>query len=136
MKRMDRPILIYDGACPMCLRARDWVRAHTDADAIELMPCQSPERSERIPQVPFEQCMEAMVLVEPGGAVHIGEQAYPPLLRLTRDRKWLARLFDLPGMGILSPILYRWIAKHRLTISALFIRKAPGESCDIEQGCK
>lgn len=133
---MIRPVLIYDGECPMCLRARDWVAAHTDEDALELMPCQAPERADRAPHLSFEACMEAMHLVFPDGTTYVGEQAYPPLLRLTRDRQWLARIFDLPGMGLLSPIVYRWIAKHRLKISALFIRKAEGERCDIDKGCE
>jgi len=132
---MARAMLIYDGECPMCLRARDWVAAHAEPGAIDLVPCQSEERETRAPQVSYEACMEAMQLVTEGGDVYSGPDAFPPLLARTRNRKWLAWAFNVPGMGLLWPPLYRWIARHRLQLSGLFASKEAHERCRIDEGC-
>lgn len=125
------PLLIYDGQCPMCVRARQWVEARVPAGSIEFLACQDPRRAERAPAVSESQCMEAMQFVGPDGRVYSGERAFPPLLRLTRYGRWIAWCFQLPG----TALVYRAIARNRQHLSAFFKPRKPGEHCSIDDGC-
>jgi predicted DCC family thiol-disulfide oxidoreductase YuxK len=63
-----------------------------------------------------------MHLVLPDGAVRIGEEALPEILkRLPRYRR-AAVLFRLPGARFLSRALYRRFAAHRYALSAAIAR--------------
>ena len=128
-------LLLYDGECPMCLRARDWIAAHATTGAIELMPCQDPGRLGRAPQVSDAACMAAMQLVMPDGRVFAGERAVPHILSATPGYRWLGALMRFPGVLLLARPVYALIARNRLAISALFVKRAPGDSCAIDKDC-
>ena len=133
---MPPKLLIYDGECPMCLRARDWIQARAEPGSIELMPCQSESRPKRAPQVDHEQCMRAMQLVEPDGRVHSGAYALPGVLRELPGYRWLGALLSIPGVvPMLSPI-YALVARNRLALSGFFTKHDEGERCSIDEGCR
>jgi predicted DCC family thiol-disulfide oxidoreductase YuxK len=127
-------LLLYDGECPMCQRARDWIAARAAPGAIELMPCQDPARPDRAPQVSDAACMEAMQLVA-DGRVYAGERAVPRILDATPGYRWLGALMRIPGVLLFARPVYALIARNRLAISALFIKRAPGERCTIDKDC-
>jgi len=133
---MEPAILLYDGECPMCLRARDWLAARIPANRLRLMPCQDADRPRLAPQVSDADCLSAMQLVLPDGAVLAGEQAFPTLLRMTRRYGALAVILGWPGMRHLAPPIYRWVARHRMRLSGLFRRKADGASCSLDGDCR
>lgn len=130
--RAEPALLIYDGNCPLCQRARRWLEQRIPPDRLETLPCQDPERSRRAPMVSLEACLEAMQLVLPDGRRFAAEKAFPPLLALMPGGRFFAWCFALPGTGW----AYRRIARNRLAISALLFRKAPGERCSRDEGCK
>lgn len=115
--------LIYDGECPLCQRAAEWVRRNARPDALGFLPCQSSERAERFPDLPEAQCLEAMLLVLADGTVHAAEAALPHLFLRLRRWQWLAKVFRLPGVSWLAPSAYRFVARHRHVISILVARK-------------
>jgi len=119
----------------MCQRARDWIAARAASGAIDLMPCQDPARPARAPQVSAAACMEAMQLVTADGRVFAGERAVPLILSATPGYRWLGALMRIPGVLLLARPVYALIARNRLAISALFIKRAPGESCAIDKDC-
>ncbi len=115
--------LIYDGACPLCLKAVEWVESHSAPGAFHMLTCQSEERIASFPDMTEETCMEAMQLVLPNGHVFAGEQALPHLFFLMRRWRWLAYFFRVPGVSLLSPFAYAFVAKHRYMISVFVARK-------------
>ncbi len=118
--------LIYDGDCPLCTKAVEWVQAHARPGAIEVVPCQAEERAVRFPQVSSEDCMRAVQLVYPDGRVYSGEAALPHLFHLMGGRwAWFARFFGLPGVSLLAPRVYRWVAAHRYALSRFVVQKDP-----------
>jgi predicted DCC family thiol-disulfide oxidoreductase YuxK len=127
-----KSILIYDGECPVCQRARQWIERHVSADVLQTMPCQDLRREELVPSIPYEDCMQAMQLITPDGRVHAAERAFPHVLRLTRYGRFIGWLFYLPGAGV----LYRLFARNRLAISGLLERKSDGEQCSIDRDCR
>jgi len=109
----EKPVLIYDGECPVCTRAVDWIRARSDPDVFEFLSCHADDLTQRFPSIEKSACLQAMHLVLPNGSVLTGERAVPEILRrLPRYRRFVS-LFRLPGAGILSRAFYRWFAKRR-----------------------
>ncbi len=120
---MAPAVLIYDGACPICQGGIIWVQRHAFPGQFEFLPCQSPERRTRFPWMAEEACLEALQLVFPDGRVLAGDTAIPEILRRLRGWRWLARLFGLPGVGVLAPRLYAWVARNRYAISCALARR-------------
>ena len=134
---MSTPILIYDGDCGFCESACDWIRARSDAQAFEYLPCQSDERRDRFPAIAEEECMDAMQLISEDGTVFSGDRALPHILLRVRRWRWAARIFSIPGVSLFAPIAYRLIARNRMAISAMTGRKSEGThaSCADDGTC-
>lgn len=113
----EKPVLIYDGECPVCIRAVDWIRARSDPGAFEFLSCHADELAKRFPRIEKSACLRAMHLVLPDGSVLIGERAVPEILRRLRRYRRCASLFRLPGAELLSRAFYRWIANKRHRIA-------------------
>jgi len=120
-------VLIYDGECPVCRGAAEWVRRNAAPDAFEFFSCHSEELPRRFPAIERAACLQAMHLVLPDGSILIGETAVPELLsRLRRRRhRWAAAPLRLPGAEVLSRAFYRWFAGHRYRISKLLSSGKP-----------
>ncbi|MCP4640873.1 MAG: DUF393 domain-containing protein [bacterium] len=121
--------LVYDGTCPLCTGAAEWVSRRAFAGTIETLPCQDDRRASRFPNVSEAACSEAMQLALPDGTVYSGEQAFPHLLRLLRGWRWLAWVFRIPGVSLVSPYVYRWLARHRYALSAILGHDG-ADACD------
>jgi predicted DCC family thiol-disulfide oxidoreductase YuxK len=117
---MRSAVLIYDGECPVCVKAVEWVRSRSRPEAFEFLSCHSPDARRRFPVIEKADCLQAMHLVLPDGTVFVGEQAAPEIFRRLRRHRWAAVLFDLPGAGILSRLFYRWFARHRHRAAGFF----------------
>ncbi|NJD61404.1 MAG: DUF393 domain-containing protein [Deltaproteobacteria bacterium] len=123
---MRPAVLIYDGECPVCAKAADWVKARSLPEAFEFLSCRSESLPSRFPAIEKEACLQAMHLGLPDGSMLIGERAVPEILLRLRGYRWAAALFRLPGAGIFSRFFYRWFATNRFHISkALFTDRAP-----------
>lgn len=122
--------LIYDGDCPLCLKAVAWIHANAQPNTVDSITCQSEERAERFPQMVEAHCMEAMQLVMPDGTVYAGDEALPVLLSMLRRWRWLARLFRVPGVTLLAPHAYGFIARNRHIFSVFVAHKVT--PCDEE----
>ncbi|PCJ57887.1 MAG: hypothetical protein COA73_10330 [Candidatus Hydrogenedentota bacterium] len=130
---METATLIYDGECPLCLRARDWILPRALPGALTLLACQSEERRAQFDFVAEHDCLQAMQLVLPDGTVYAGDRALPYVLQRLRGWQWLAHLFRVPGVSLVAPIAYRFIARHRHALGTLVTRKGDGaDACDID----
>jgi predicted DCC family thiol-disulfide oxidoreductase YuxK len=115
-------ILVYDGDCGFCGASVRWVERASREGEFEFIPCQSPEREERVPHVRLETCLDAMVLVLPDGRTFVGSDATPHILRRTRRWRWLSYLFSIPGAWIFHRPVYRLIARNRSRLSCAIRR--------------
>jgi len=117
---MPPAVLIYDGECAMCRASALWLMRRAlagGATDLEILPCRSPARRERFPQIDDATCMAAMQLVLPDGRVLGGADAVPQILERIPRWRWLRRAFDLPGARPLSRRVYAWIARNRMKLS-------------------
>ena len=124
---MSAPVatLIYDADCAMCRRSALWLmRRAYSSGGLEILPCRSPVRQERFPQVKEEACMGAMQLVLPDGRLLSGADAVPELFRRIHGWGWLAGVFALPPVRPVARRVYGWVARNRMRISCALNRRA------------
>ena len=106
--------LIYDGQCGFCrasikrvgvadlfLRIK-FIDFHQVADFKELHP-----------QLTREKCLSQMYLIETDGCLCGGFEAFRRLCLILPMFYILIPIVYLPGMGIVGPRMYQWVAKNR-----------------------
>jgi predicted DCC family thiol-disulfide oxidoreductase YuxK len=118
-------VLVYDGACALCRGGVTWISRRVMRGAIEFLPCQAAERRARFPAMDESSCLAAMQLVLPDGRVLGADAAIPEILARLRGWRWAAALFRLPGAGVVAPVIYRWVARHRYRIACLIGHRRP-----------
>ena len=116
-------VLIYDGLCPLCQQGVAWVSRRARRGEFEFLPCQAAERRARFPWIDERDCLTAMQLGLADGRVLAGAAAAPEILRRLNGWRWLAVLLSLPGVTLVAPLVYAWIARHRYQLSALMGRR-------------
>lgn len=120
--------LIYDGECSMCRASALWLMRRAiagGATELEIIPCRSPARRERFPQVSEDACLAAMQLVLPDGRVLAGADAVPEILNRIPRWRWVRHVFELPGVRPTARRVYAWIATNRMRLSCK-LPSAPG----------
>jgi predicted DCC family thiol-disulfide oxidoreductase YuxK len=84
---MKRLTVLYDAACPICVRCRDWLEKQPAYVALELLPCQSREAQRRYGDVPWLGA--ELVVVSDTGEVWAGPAAFlVALWALEGYREW------------------------------------------------
>ena len=113
------PVLVYDGACPMCTSAVE--RARAIAPGVRTVPYQSADLAAL--GLTAEQCARAVQWVDADG-VSEGADAVQAVLRSGR-RPWalLGAAMSAPGLRALSRHGYEFVARRRRRFS--FARLAP-----------
>ena len=127
MAALSAPVatLIYDADCAMCRKSALWLmRRAYSSGGLEILPCRSPVRQERFPQVKEGECLSAMQLVLPDGRRLSGADAVPELLRRIHGWGWLAGVFALPPVRPVARGVYGWVARNRMRISCALDRRA------------
>ncbi len=107
-------LLVYDGACGFCLASLQRLRVLDLFGWLDLRDFRPvPDLTSLHPGLTVERCRSEMVLIEPGGRITGGFEAFRRLcLRL--PLLWpLAPLVYLPGAGRVGGWVYRWVAAHR-----------------------
>jgi predicted DCC family thiol-disulfide oxidoreductase YuxK len=112
-----RPILLYDGHCPFCLREAQrlerWVQRR-----VRLESFRDPTVLARYPQLTAEACAEAIHLVTPDGRTLRGAEAVAETLRLRPALAPIWWLYRLPLLRQLLDRAYAAIARNRFRLSA------------------
>lgn len=107
-----QPTLIYDGECGLCQQAvttlKRWDREH----ALRYVPFQDSAAVSQF-GIALPALAAAMHLVLPDGRVYPGADAVPELMRLLPGKRWVAALFDIPGVPPLARKIYARIALRR-----------------------
>lgn len=114
--------VLYDGECPICLRAVRQLKRLDSRRTLTFIPAQDPEVPQRFPFISPEALESSMHLVTPGGEVREGADALESILGLLPVLSWAEWMFRVPGARLLARKIYRWIARNRYQLTC-------GEHC-------
>lgn len=108
-----RPVLFYDGGCPLCRREIAHYRRLDRAGRVDWVDLYAqPDLAERY-GVSWGAAMQRIHLLEPDGRVVTGAHAFAALWRRLPGYRWLARLVSLPGALALLDRGYAIFARWR-----------------------
>ncbi len=123
----NRPIMFYDGGCPVCMRGvsqfrrLDWARRVAWVDLME-----SPDAL-RAHGVDFATAMDSLHVVDRNGELVRGAAAFLTIWRELPYYRILATLFRLPGLLPLFEWLYGLHTRDR------YQRRCANGTCSTAQ---
>lgn len=113
----SKPLLIYDGDCRFCCKWVERLRSFLGA-RIDYRPFQ--ECAAAFPQISPQQFEHSVHLIHPDGSFCSAAKAMFTALSYRMEGKPLLWFYQhLPFSKPVSEALYRWIASHRMGISAI-----------------
>jgi predicted DCC family thiol-disulfide oxidoreductase YuxK len=109
----SKPVLVFDGDCNFCRR---WISRWQQAtgDRVEYVPFQHPSVAERFPELPREQCEQAVQLIDTDGQIYSGAEAVFRAQAIAPWKRWPLWLYQrAPGVAPVTEWFYRFVARHR-----------------------
>jgi predicted DCC family thiol-disulfide oxidoreductase YuxK len=113
---MKRMTVLYDEACPLCIRCRTWMLGQPSYVPLEFLPCGSDEARARYGSVPWLGA--DLVVVSDEGEVWAGAAAFLMCLwALPAWRAWSYRLSG-PTLAPMAERFFHAVSERRRTIGA------------------
>ena len=108
---LDRPLLVFDGACSFC---RAWVEYWQQLTGDRVLYAPYQEIGDHFPDLPQKDFASAVTLFLPSGEVQKGAHAVFSLLSLLPEKRWMLWLYThVPGFALIAEMVYRVVARHR-----------------------
>jgi predicted DCC family thiol-disulfide oxidoreductase YuxK len=109
----SRPVVFYDGGCPLCRREIAHYQRVDDQQRIEWVDIQ--RQPEQLPMhgLTYEQAMQRMHVRDSDGRMVSGAAAFAALWRHLPRYRWLAGTISLPGINWLGEKAYDVFARQR-----------------------
>lgn len=105
-------VLVFDGKCGMCTRARNGLLRLNRTGRLRTEPMQKPGISERLGVAP-ERLPESSWWLDSSGAVFAGAEAMNAALSAAVGTRLPLMIYRVRGIGPVQEITYRWVAEHR-----------------------
>ena len=105
-------VLIFDGKCGMCTRARNGLLRLNRTGRLRTEPMQKPGISERL-GLAAERLPESSWWLDSSGAVFAGAEAMNAALSTAVGTGLPLLIYRTPGIGAIQEIIYRWVGAHR-----------------------
>lgn len=126
--RLDRPVVVYDGECPFCLKHVDRMQRRDRGKAFEYQPRQADGLEDRFPRLTEGDFNSGMRLIDTDGSISVGADAIYNIARQLDGWKNLAWLYRVPGLNAIFRACYGWIARNRYR----FAKKCEDGVCEVE----
>ena len=115
------PIAIYDGQCGICLSFKNWLKNHSQKEAIRFIPFQEADFATIPGSLTLADVRQAFCLISENGRTFRGARAvFESLKFLPLPLKIVGHVFSLPPISLLCEPGYRYVAKYRRRISGWF----------------
>ncbi len=124
---LTRPVVVYDGECPFCLKHVANMKRRDPGGAFEYQPRQAQGLDRRFPQLTKGDFNSGMRLVHQDGSVSVGADAVYEISRRLRGWKYLAWLYRVPVLQTVCRSTYAWIARNRYR----FAKKCEDDVCEV-----
>lgn len=109
----DRPVVVYDGECPFCLRQVEKMKRRDPDRVFEYVPRKAEGLERRFPRLAEGDFNTGMRLVHTDGSISVGADAVYQIARRLRGWKNLAWLYRVPLLHLFFRRAYAWVAKNR-----------------------
>lgn len=107
--------IVYDAACGLCTRAKDWITRQAPLVGLQFVPAGSPAARRRFPQLPAGE----LAVVANTGEVWLGNHAWIVCLWALRDYRDLAFRLTGPALLLLAREAFTVVSNNRAALSAL-----------------
>lgn len=108
----DRLLLVFDGYCGVCTRFVGWLQARDRAGRVRVLPSQTPGLREQLGLSRADTDRQAWA-VAAGGRRYGGAAAINRVLGELGPWRFVAALYDVPGLRQGEEAAYRLFARHR-----------------------
>jgi len=112
-----RDVVLYDGKCRFCRSQIAILRRLDVTGRLELVSLHDPRVAQDFPEIPLEDLMQEMIVVDRSGQVYRGVRSLRLLSRRLPLLWPLAIPLHLPGSLPVWSWLYRLIARNRYRIA-------------------
>lgn len=82
--------VLYDGGCPICRTARQWLQGRAQLVRLEFVPAGSAEARSRFPGLDHETTLRDITVIGDEGSVYTGEGAWAACLWALADYRGLS----------------------------------------------
>jgi predicted DCC family thiol-disulfide oxidoreductase YuxK len=121
--------VLYDPACALCRRCKDWMLAQDAYVPLAFVACSGDEARARYGDIPW--LGDELIVVGDGGEVWIGPAAFLTCLWALRD--WREWSFRLAG-GAFAPLaerFFHFVSSRRRAFAALVDHECEDGACRI-----
>lgn len=108
-----RPIVFFDGACPLCRREIAHYRRRDGADRLRWVDADSERSTLDIYGIELQRAMTELHVLDAAGCWHRGVDAFVYIWSRLPAYAWLARTASIPGLRGLLEFAYRHFAAWR-----------------------
>jgi predicted DCC family thiol-disulfide oxidoreductase YuxK len=126
MRPITSMTIVYDAACGLCTRLKDWIGEQAPLVRLEFAVSGSTEVRSRFPRLPVGE----LAVVADTGEVWVGNRAWIVCLWALRDYRDLAVRLTSPLLLIMAREAFAVVSKNRAALSSLL--RLRGQR-DIEQ---
>jgi predicted DCC family thiol-disulfide oxidoreductase YuxK len=131
--------IVYDAACGLCMRAKDWITQQAPLVGLQFVPSGSSEAWRRFPQLPAGE----LAVVANTGEVWLGNHAWIVCLWALRDYRDLALRLTSPLLVLMAREAFAVVSRNRYALSGMLrlrnereieqqLRKVVMPRCKIE----
>jgi predicted DCC family thiol-disulfide oxidoreductase YuxK len=122
--------LLYDGACPFCVREIKWLTFWNRRGRLAFEDISAPGFDAARYATTREALMQAMHGVYPDGHIVRALEAFREAYRLV-GLGWLLAPTRWPGLRPLFDLLYRLFARYRMPLGSLFGQTCTSGACSL-----
>jgi predicted DCC family thiol-disulfide oxidoreductase YuxK len=131
--------IVYDAACGLCMRAKDWITQQAPLVGLQFVPSGSSEAWRRFPQLPAGE----LAVVANTGEVWLGNHAWIVCLWALRGYRDLALRLTSPLLVLMAREAFAVVSRNRYALSGMLrlrnereieqqLRKVVVPRCQIE----
>jgi predicted DCC family thiol-disulfide oxidoreductase YuxK len=125
---MTRLTILYDAACPLCIRCRQWMDEQPAYVELEWLAAGSTEARSRYGAVPWRD--RELVVIGDGGEVWAGPAAFVVCLWALREwRPWAFRLASPRLLPLAERFFHALSARRRRLAVWLGLQACEGDRC-------
>ena len=107
--------IVYDAACGLCTRAKDWIAQQVPLVGLQFVPSGSSEAWRRFPQLPAGE----LAAVANTGEVWLGNHAWIVCLWALRDYRDLALRLTSPLLVLMAREAFAVVSRNRYGLSGM-----------------